>query len=151
MLSSSEKLHIRCRINIRQYALNKDEYDFGPYKNTEQLGSIFDAQPTATVDNIHNINIPGEAVIGYIGVCSVSQKTVYLNYTDLPKSYVADYLNNTSYNPYTCQLDSYYIVPPDANDPTRPKELSELIYFIYNYPYIPEIPINLITGLRRSY
>ena len=94
--SSSEKLSIRYRINVRQYALTSDSYAFWTLlqKNTEQLGSIFDSQPSASVGNIHNVNIPSEPVVGYISACSVTQKTIYYNYYDLPKSYVTEFETN---------------------------------------------------------
>jgi hypothetical protein len=139
--SSSEKLSIRYSINIREYTLTQDAYTFWTLlkTNTEQLGSIFDAQPSATIGNIHNINNLGEVVIGYMSACSVSQKRIYLNYTDLPKSYVADYLNNTPYNKYTCALDTV-IVDPVAFPPAG----SEFDLFINGYPHALQIPVAII-------
>jgi len=137
--SSSEKLSIRYSINIRQYALTQDAYTFWTLlkTNTEQLGSIFDAQPSATIGNIHNINNPNEPVIGFMSACTVSQKRIYINYTDLPKSYVADYQNTTPYNKYTCVLDTVSV------DPFATKG-SELDYFINGYPHALQIPVDII-------
>jgi len=142
--SSSEKLSIRYSINIRQYAMTQDAYTFWTLlkTNTEQLGSIFDAQPSATIGNIHNINNPNEPVIGYMSACSVSQKRIYINYTDLPKSYIADYLNNTPYNKYTCVLDTELVyIPPIFGGPYY----NEFDYYIYGYPHAVEIPVAIIV------
>jgi hypothetical protein len=87
--SSSEKLTERYSVLVKQYALTKDAYDFWQNlkKNTESLGSIFDAQPSQLVGNIHNINNAEEPVIGYIGVGSVQQQRIYINYSELPRTY----------------------------------------------------------------
>ena len=147
--SSSEKLSIRYSINVRQYALTPDAYAFWTLlqKNTEQLGSIFDSQPSATIGNIHNINNPAEPVIGYMSACTVSQTRIYINYTDLPKSYIADYLNNTPYNANTCVLQNPDIKPPVVGIPVYYYgDYKELDYLINGYPNNPIfIPIDIIT------
>jgi len=149
--SSSEKLSIRYRINVKQYALTKDAYDFWTLlkKNTEQLGSIFDAQPTASIGNIHNVNKPNEAVIGYISTCSVSQKLFYVNNFDVPKSYVADYTNNNPYNANTCQLTQptnpvkcqigFAVFEPCDGD------YEQYSYFIKSYPHSLLLPIDVLV------
>ncbi len=141
--SSSEKLSIRYSILIRQYALTKDGYDYWTLlkKNTEQLGSIFDSQPSASIGNLHNVNNPAEPVIGFISVGTVSQTRVYINFTDLPKSYIADYLNNTPYNQYTC--DSTVVSVVMRNNLGRVIGFPEEDYFIHPNPI--EIPINQIV------
>ena len=141
--SSSEKLSVRYSILIRQYALTKDAYDFWTLlkKNTQDLGTIFDSQPSASVGNIHNITNPAEPVIGFISAGTVSQIRIYINYTDLPKSYVDDYLNNTPYNKYTCGLDTL-----DAN-PTAQK--SQLSYLIESYPHADQIPVKILTPFNQ--
>ncbi|MGZ3754184.1 MAG: DUF4249 domain-containing protein [Mucilaginibacter sp.] len=110
--SSSEKLSVRYSILIRQYAMTQDAYNYWTLlkKNTEQLGSIFDSQPSASIGNLHNANNPAEPVIGYISVCTISQTRVYVNFTDLPKSYVYDYVTNNPYNKYTCGMDTVFVV-----------------------------------------
>ena len=146
--SSSEKLSIRYSINIREYALTQDAYTFWTLlkTNTEQLGSIFDAQPSASIGNIHNVNSPNEIVIGFMSACSVSQKRIYFNYTDLPRSYIADYLNNTPYNKYTCALDTIPVYVPPPYGPTYP----ELSYFINSYPYAVQIPVDILAPFNPA-
>ncbi|MDO3626770.1 DUF4249 family protein [Mucilaginibacter sp. BT774] len=66
--SSAEKLSVEYSILVKQYALSADAYKFyaNLKKNTEQLGSIFDAQPSAIRGNIHFVTTPAEPVIGYL-------------------------------------------------------------------------------------
>lgn len=106
--STSEKIGIKYSIMLRQYALSTNAYNFwvNLKKNTEQLGSIFDAQPSNINGNIHNVADATEPVIGYISVSTVSRKRIYITKAQLPSSFKLQY-------PYDCQLDSmYYSRPP---------------------------------------
>lgn len=96
----SEKLETRYRIAVHQYALTSQAFSFWTNlkKNTEQLGSIFDAQPSQTPGNIHCITNPSESVVGYVSVCTVSTKVKEIDERYLP-AWVADY-------PYTCSNDT---------------------------------------------
>jgi len=98
--SKSEKLETRYRIAVRQYALTSGAFNFWTNlkRNTEQLGSIFDAQPSQTPGNIHCINNPAEAVVGFVGVCTVAAKVQEIDESHLP-AWVATY-------PYTCTNDT---------------------------------------------
>ncbi|HVV53794.1 MAG TPA: DUF4249 domain-containing protein, partial [Mucilaginibacter sp.] len=84
--STSEKFYHRYSINLRQYALTRDAYQFWSTlkKNTEELGNIFDAQPSQLNSNIHCITNPNEPVIGYLSVSTVSQKRVFIDNSQLP-------------------------------------------------------------------
>jgi len=94
--STSEKIEAGYSILLHQYALTADAYNFwiSLKKNTEQLGSIFDAQPSQLAGNIHCITNPSEPVIGYISVCTVSSKRIFIPSSQLP-SWIPTY-------PYTC-------------------------------------------------
>jgi hypothetical protein len=98
--SKSEKIEARYRISVRQYALSSGAYVFWQdlKKNTEQLGSIFDAQPSQAPGNITCITNPAEPVVGYVGICTVSTKTEEIDERNLP-AWVPTY-------PYTCSLDT---------------------------------------------
>jgi hypothetical protein len=108
--STSEKIESRYSILLRQYALTADAYTFytNLKKNTEQLGSIFDAQPSEIQGNIHCLTNPLEQVIGYLGISTVSSKRIYIANAQLPQ-WVPDY-------PYGCSLDTAKVGFPDYHN-----------------------------------
>ena len=85
ILQNSEKIGIRYSILVKQYAITDKAYQYFQIlkKNTENLGSIFDAQPTQLSGNIHSVNNPSEIVIGYFTASSVQQKRIFINRTQL--------------------------------------------------------------------
>jgi hypothetical protein len=84
--STSEKVGDEYSIQVRQYALTADAYNFyvNLKKNTEQLGSIFDALPSEISGNIHSVANPSEPVIGYINVGSISSRRIFVTTRQLP-------------------------------------------------------------------
>ena len=84
--ATSEKLRVRYSILVKQYALTPDAFHYYEQlkKNTEQLGSIFDAQPSELPGNIHCVTNPGEAVIGYITAGSPTQRRIFIGNNVLP-------------------------------------------------------------------
>ncbi len=77
---ASEKVNYIYSIEVRQYPLTQEAYIFWQNlkKNTEQLGSIFDAQPSQLTGNIHNVANAAEPVIGYISAGTVAKKRIYV-------------------------------------------------------------------------
>jgi Domain of unknown function (DUF4249) len=84
--STSEKLGKEYSMLVRQYALSSDAYNFWQnlQKNTQQLGSIFDALPSQIDGNIHCISNPSLPVIGYISVGNTSSTRLFLFAQNLP-------------------------------------------------------------------
>ena len=78
---ASWKLSVLYSINVRQYTYTKDGYEFlqKMKKNSEQLGSVFDAQPSELQGNIHCTSNPNEVVIGYVSSCDIREKRAYIN------------------------------------------------------------------------
>src|SRR6202012_806504 len=78
--STSEKLGDQYSILVKQYALTPDAYNFytNLKKNTEQLGSIFDAQPSEISGNIHNVSDASEPVLGYISAGTSTSQRIFI-------------------------------------------------------------------------
>ena len=95
---ASVKLSVKYSINVKQYALTKDAYDFLEImkKNTEETGSIFDPQPSELKGNIHNTNDPSEIIVGYISTSSLQQQRIFISNDQVP---------NWNYDPQ-CSLTS---------------------------------------------
>ena len=139
--STSEKLTQKYSINVRQYALTGDAYNFWQNlkKNTEQLGSIFDAQPSNINGNIHSTTNPSEPVIGYISVGSVAKQRIFISSQQLPLSF-----NPAPLYP-NCSLDSLLFVyyPPGSKTPIN----QENLYFNANRGAIYlQIPVSAIVN-----
>jgi len=112
--STDPKLSVEYSILLRQYALTPDAYTFWTNlkKNTEQLGSIFDAQPSQINGNIHCVTNPSEPVIGYFSVGSTSSKRIFIENKVLPYGVTAPL-------PAGCEVTAflYSYLPPSGIGP----------------------------------
>ena len=83
---ASWKLGVLYSINVKQYVLSQQGYEYlsKMKKNTEQRGSIFDAQPSELEGNIHNVNDPQEPVIGFIDISNVHTQRIFISSSDVP-------------------------------------------------------------------
>lgn len=72
-------------MNVKQYALTSEAYVYWELlkKNTEGLGSIFDASPSSSISNFHSVDNPQEPVLGYLSVSTVTEKRVFVQGRDL--------------------------------------------------------------------
>jgi len=82
----SEKLTEKYSILVKQYTLTKEAFDFWENlrKNTENLGSIFDVQPSQLTGNVRNVKNPKEPVLGYISIGNIQTKRIFVSATELP-------------------------------------------------------------------
>lgn len=83
--NGSDRLSVRYSLLVKQYAIDFQNFEYLSMmkRNSEQLGSLFDAQPTELIGNIRNVSDPGEVVIGYIGIASVLQKRIFIERADV--------------------------------------------------------------------
>lgn len=82
------KTRIKYSILVKQYALTKDAFDYWQNlaKVTENLGSLFDPQPSQITGNIHCVTNPSEMVLGYFSAHSVSTKRIFIESLKNPTS-----------------------------------------------------------------
>jgi Domain of unknown function (DUF4249) len=66
------RLDFRYSSLIRQYALTADAYHYWQIiqKNSQQLGTLFDQQPSQISGNIHSLNNPDELVVGFVSAAT---------------------------------------------------------------------------------
>ncbi len=87
---TTNKLVIKYSINISQHALSKNAFEFYQkmQKNTEELGSIFDAQPSEITGNLHNLNDATETVVGYVECSTGTEKRIFIDRLDFPSTVI---------------------------------------------------------------
>ena len=80
------RIGVRYSILLKQYALSEQGYQYWSLlqKNTQELGSLFDAQPSQLTGNIKCTNNPAEPVIGYIDASTVAELRIFINNADVP-------------------------------------------------------------------
>ena len=82
---NSEKIGTRYSILIKQYSITPEAYQYFQLlkKNTETVGSIFDAQPAQLYGNFTCVNDKNKIVIGYITASNVTQQKIFINHNQL--------------------------------------------------------------------
>jgi len=82
-----ERLSWRYSILVREYALEEGAYNFFELikKNTENIGSLFNPQPSEIRGNIHCISNPSEFVTGYITASTIKEKRIFISAAEVPQ------------------------------------------------------------------
>jgi Domain of unknown function (DUF4249) len=105
---TNNKFGIRYSILARQYALSRDWYEWKQkvQKNTEQLGTIFDAQPSETGGNFHCVTDPTETIVGFVGCTTETEKRIFIDAGEIPFARLP-----TGYE--SCTIDTIPYTPQD--------------------------------------
>lgn len=82
---ASWQLSVLYSILVKQFAMTEEEFKYWQKikKNTEDLGSIFDPQPSEIPGNITCVSAPEEPVIGFVGACVPKQKRIFISPADV--------------------------------------------------------------------
>lgn len=82
---NADELSVLYYIEVKLYALSHEAYLFEQKlkKNTEELGSIFDAQPSELEGNIHCTTNPALPAIGYIEVAQEQVAKLFIHNSEL--------------------------------------------------------------------
>lgn len=80
-----EKLTVRYSMLLRQYGLTEKAYEYLSLmkKNTEDIGTIFDPQPSDIRGNIRCINRPLEPVIGFAMASTVEERRKFISQREI--------------------------------------------------------------------
>jgi len=83
--TSDHKLGVLYTMLVSQNVLTKEGFDYwtGLSKNSEQLGSIFDAQPSQLAGNLYCVTDPAEPVLGFITATTTAQFRLWVKHTDV--------------------------------------------------------------------
>jgi len=83
--TGSEKMSKEYSILVRQYAITADAYSYWQNlkQNTEQVGGLFDPQPSQVTGNIHCLSNPKDPVLGFISASTVSSQRIFISTNDL--------------------------------------------------------------------
>ncbi|WP_426667046.1 DUF4249 domain-containing protein [Mucilaginibacter sp. McL0603] len=98
---------------VKQYALTSDAYKYWTLlkTNTENLGSIFDPEPSSSFTNIHAVGNPTEPIIGYVSVSTVTTKRMFLQGRKLPFA-----VSSSAGQPTGCSAFFFPIQPQSTFD-----------------------------------
>jgi Domain of unknown function (DUF4249) len=131
---TSNRLINRYSILVKQIVLSKAWYEWKQElkRNTEQLGSIFDAQPSETGGNITCTTDPTERVVGFVGCTSQTESRIFIDRSQFsPLIHIFSGYEN-------CTIDSILVKDADRDFASG----SELIL----YPYGPPGVVDGYTG-----
>ena len=86
LLPPSDKLRYGYSLLVRQVAQSQAEYEYWERlrKNTEALGTVNDPLPARVTGNVHALADPAEAVLGYVGVHSRTEKRLFIDGARFP-------------------------------------------------------------------
>lgn len=143
--STSEKIESRYSILVKQYALTTDAYNYFQQlkQNTEQLGSIFDPQPSELTGNIHCVSNPSEPVLGYVTAGTPSEQRIFIDNSSLPAWLAV--------SPYaSCKMDTDLFEEPVGK--TLVNYVQQYIYTGIDMPIYPiQPPLSpIILGYAAS-
>jgi hypothetical protein len=131
ILNPDIKLDKRYSINVLQYALTEDAYNYWQLiqKTSQTLGSFFDLQPSQLNGNIHSLSNPDEPVIGFISASSIQQQRIFISNSSL---------KNWQLNPivYTCDTLEVPVNQFDYRIYTDDHPGYAPFYFISNGPLV---------------
>jgi hypothetical protein len=125
--NSDPRVQFIYSILVRQYALTEGAYNYWQLiqKTTQDVGTLFDVQPTQLTGNIRCTSNPAEPVIGYLTATSVQQQRILILY---------EQVTNWTLNQAGFGCDTVEISYDDLNP------------FVYNYPNPNYAPWYYITN-----
>jgi len=131
ILNGDDKLDNKYSILVRQYALTADAYNYWQViqKTSQNLGSLFDLQPTQLTGNIHCTSNPDEPVIGFASASSIREARIFLYNTNM-----TDWRHNSL--SYSCDTLGIPVNQSDYRIYLYPDTNYAPYYFISNGPLI---------------
>lgn len=81
----SWKISVLYSVNVKQYSPSPRGYEFlqRMKRNTENLGTLFDAQPSQLESNIRCVQDPSETIIGYADIAEMVEKRIFIKRSEV--------------------------------------------------------------------
>ncbi|MEM7109574.1 MAG: DUF4249 domain-containing protein, partial [Bacteroidota bacterium] len=82
-----DRFTIRYSLLVQQYVISEKEHTFWRQlqESNQELGSIFDRQPSRTLGNIVNTNDPDDLILGYFSASGLSEKRLFVDAAEIPE------------------------------------------------------------------
>lgn len=120
------RLFVKYSVLVKQYGLSKEAFEFWEElkKNTENLGTLFDPQPSQTIGNVFSKTNSDEQVLGYFSASTVQEERFTLWNRDLPED-----LSIGAFYP-GCEADTVFLVNlPSFN--SNQYQLLDQVYSVF--------------------
>lgn len=84
--SGSWKIGIRYSIQVKQYVLTADAFNFWAemQKSSQNIGTIFSTQPSQPMSNVHNVADTTEEVIGFVSAGTMQKTRIFITPDQIP-------------------------------------------------------------------
>jgi hypothetical protein len=130
----SEDLIIKYCATVKQFALNKDAYEYWHQKEIElnESGQIYVTQPNQLNSNISNINNPEEKVLGFFWASSTTKKHVFVK--NNPFNILGTALTNCKSIIYVTDLSDQALINFLLTIIKSRKDLPQPPFYIYFTP-----------------
>lgn len=127
LVNKHERLNFRYSMLVRQYGITAGAYQYWKSikNNSQQLGTLFDQQPSQLRGNITATNNPDEPVLGFVVAATVETQRIFIRHDEL------DDWEFDKYAGYNCAYDFI----PQNPDP-----------YVYEYPNPEYVPWYFVTG-----
>ncbi|RYZ50239.1 MAG: DUF4249 domain-containing protein [Sphingobacteriales bacterium] len=125
------RISVLYSVEATQTAISKEGFEYlsKMKRNTEQSGSIFDAQPSELRGNITCVTNPAEPVIGFLEIADVYKKRIFIKNSQVPGwAFAHDcVLQNLVNKPDSIKNAG---MPPPVM-PATTDQLNNILYFYY--------------------
>lgn len=93
--TETDRLSSRYSLLVKQYGLSEESYTYWKELRdiTENLGTLFDPQPSIIIGNIRNTSDETEVVLGYFDVASVTEERIFIRRSDFPELRAVTYFS----------------------------------------------------------
>jgi Domain of unknown function (DUF4249) len=126
--NKDKRLNFRYSMLVRQYGITAEahKYWINIKNNSQQLGTLFDQQPSQLKGNITAVNNPDEPVLGFVSAAKQQVKRIFIQHDEL------DNWQFDGFEGYNCAFNYILVNPADP--------------FLFEYSDPSYVPWYFVTG-----